>query len=108
MGYELKRNGRCFDFHCLRSLAVHRSSKGTKTDTDNPNQSYPDQSHGSGVSSAKIPFLVSLHTRVRGHIQVGVFAQGLSFIVHIKNDKDMPSSAHWNRKGRLGMKGRVG
>lgn len=34
-----------FSSHCLRSLAVHRSSKGTKTETDNPNQSHPDPSH---------------------------------------------------------------
>lgn len=39
-------------------------------------------------------------------MQVGVFALGLSFIVHIKYDKDTPSSARWSRKGRGRGKGR--
>lgn len=33
-------------------------------------------------------------------MQVGVFALGLSLIVHIKYDKDTPSSARWSRKWR--------
>lgn len=82
--------------HCLRSLAVHRSSKGTKTDTDNPDRSRR-------VALAYLHYdaaVISLHTRARSHMQVGVFALGLSLIVHIKYDKDTPSSARWSRKWR--------
>lgn len=71
---NLKELKMVFSSLCLRSLAVHRSSKGTKTDTDNPNQSH----------QIPITWLRCLHARARSHMQVGVFAQGLSLIVHIK------------------------
>lgn len=89
-----QRDGWCFSSPCLRSLAVHRSSKGTETDTDNPNQFPPPSRHVALESLKLFPSTPEPHVTM----QVGVFAQGLSFIVHIKYDKDTPPSACWSRK----------
>lgn len=85
---------------CLRSMAVHRRSKGTKH-TDNPKPS--TSSHRVALTcqtSSSLSLELSddllfpsrylqnregLHARATGGLlEVGVFAQGLSIIVHIQ------------------------
>lgn len=77
-GYELKRDGwgLVLTVSALwQSTGVAKAQKQIETFPTNPTK-FP--SRGSGVPSA-----VYLHTGARGHLQVGIFALGLSFIVHI-------------------------
>lgn len=60
--------------HWFRSLAVRRSSKGTKTDANK------------SISSHHV-ILPSPQWNVRTRSPMGVSVLGLSFIVHVKNDR---------------------
>lgn len=62
-------------------------------------QTIPTNSHPLPVTWRPVSLqVISLHTRATRRMQVGVFAQGLSLIVHIKYDKDTPPSTCWSRK----------
>lgn len=85
---NLKRWAR---IHRLRSLAVHRRSKR----------------HKNRYGRSQLIPLHLLRTTARRPMQMGVFLHwGSLSLVHIKNDKDEPSSARWNIKGwREGVEG---
>lgn len=99
--YERKRDGWCLVLSVSalwQSTGVAKAQKQIQTIPTKPH-SIP--SHGSDVSAIK-PFTELINPppstpEPEVTCRWRVFAMGLSFIVHIKCDKDAPSSVRWSR-----------